>query len=121
SDRNGPVTLFSYDPKTKKVALAIVNTGLDLKSASAGPDAIVYEQFGSINLYDLRSGKTGPVSINVAGDFPELREHLVRVGERLTNAHLSPNAARALFEPEAKSSLSRPRRGMRATLRTPPA
>src|SRR5438093_3903501 len=98
SDRNGPVTLFSYDPKTKKVAQAIVNTGLDLKSASAGPDAIVYEQFGSINLYDLKSGKSRPVSVTVAGDFPELRERLVRVGERLTNAHLSPNAARALFE-----------------------
>jgi tricorn protease len=98
SDRNGPVTLFSYDPKTKKVAQAIANTGLDLKSASAGPDAIAYEQFGSINLYDLKSGKTRPVSISVRGDFPEVREHLVRVGQRLTAAHVSPNAARAVFE-----------------------
>jgi tricorn protease len=98
SDRNGPVTLFSYDPKTKKVAQAIANTGLDLKSASAGPDAIVYEQFGSINLFDPKTGKTRPVSITVAGDFPEVRERLVRVGQRLTAAHVSPNAARAVFE-----------------------
>jgi tricorn protease len=98
SDRNGPVTLFSYDPKTKKAAQAIPNTGLDLKSASAGPGAIVYEQFGSIHLYDLKSGKTKPVPITVAGDLPELRERFVRVGSRLTNAHLSPSAARALFE-----------------------
>jgi tricorn protease len=98
SDRNGPVTLFSYDPKTKKVAQAIANTGLDLKSASAGPDAIVYEQFGSINLFDLKSGRTKPVPISVTGDFPEVRERLVRVSQRLTAAHVSPTAARVVFE-----------------------
>ncbi|NWG13507.1 MAG: PD40 domain-containing protein [Acidobacteria bacterium] len=98
SDRNGPVTLFSYYPKTRKVAEAVTNKGLDLKSASAGPDAIVYEQFGSIHVYDLVSGKTRPVTIAVTGDFPEVRQRLVRVGERLTSAHLSPTAARALFE-----------------------
>ena len=61
SDRNGPATLFYYDTKTKAVREAIPNKGLDLKSASLGPDAIVYEQFGGISLYDLKSGKTKPV------------------------------------------------------------
>jgi tricorn protease len=98
SDRNGPVTLFSYDPETKKVAQAVANAGLDLKSASAGPGAIVFEQFGSINLFDIKSGKARAVPITVTGDFPEVRERLVKVGQRLANAHVSPNAARALFE-----------------------
>jgi hypothetical protein len=30
--------------------------GLDLKSAGLGPDAIVYEQFGGLHLYDLKTG-----------------------------------------------------------------
>ena len=38
SDRNGPVTLFAYDTVSKKVRELIRNTGLDIKSASAGPD-----------------------------------------------------------------------------------
>ena len=80
SDRNGPMTLFYYDVKTKAVKEAIPNQGLDLKSASLGPDAIVYEQFGGISLYDLKSGKTKPVTIRVQGDFPELRTKLVNVG-----------------------------------------
>src|SRR5260370_774633 len=46
SDRNGPATLFSYDVKTKAVKEAIANQGLDMKSASLGPDAIVDEQSG---------------------------------------------------------------------------
>ena len=42
-------------------------TGFDFKSASAGPDAIVVEQFGAIKLYDLASRQAKTVSINVAG------------------------------------------------------
>ena len=36
SDRNGPVSLFSYDPRSKQVKQVLENQGLDLKSASAG-------------------------------------------------------------------------------------
>jgi tricorn protease len=98
SDRNGPVTLFSYDLRTRKVAQAVENRGLDLKSASAGEDAIVYEQFGSLHLYDLKSGRTRPLAVRVSGDFPELRPRWVNVSRRLRNAHISPSGARAVFE-----------------------
>jgi len=36
--------------------------------------------------------------VRIAGDLPEVRPRVVNVGSRLTNAHLSPNATRALFE-----------------------
>jgi len=97
SDRNGPVTLFAYEIKSKAVREAIPNRGLDVKSASLGPGAIVYEQFGGIHLYDLKSGKTSPVPIRVQGDFGELRPRLVNVGRRLGSAAVSPSAARAVF------------------------
>jgi len=42
SDRNGPVTLFGYETKSKTVKQLIANGGLDFKSLSAGPDALVY-------------------------------------------------------------------------------
>jgi tricorn protease len=57
SDRNGPVSLYSYDLGTKQVKQLVENHGFDLKTAAAGPGAIVYEQFGSLHLYDLASGK----------------------------------------------------------------
>ena len=98
SDRNGPVTLFSYDTRSKQVKQVLENKGLDLKSACAGPGAIVYEQFGSLNLYDLKSGAAKPVHIHIAGDLLETREHLVDVSKRLHNAHISPTGARAVFE-----------------------
>jgi tricorn protease len=98
SDRDGPVSLFCYDTQSKQVRKVLENDGLDLKSAGAGPDAIAYEQFGSLHLYDLKSRKAKPVPIRIAGDLLELREHLVNVSKRLHNAHLSPSGARAVFE-----------------------
>ncbi|MGH9769278.1 MAG: hypothetical protein ACREAB_17780, partial [Blastocatellia bacterium] len=56
SDRNGPVSLFVYDAASRKVTLAARNDGFDLVSASTGPGAIVCEQFGSLHLYDLKTG-----------------------------------------------------------------
>src|SRR5258708_34440172 len=65
SDRNGAVSLFSYDTRTKHVKQLVENRGLDLKSASAGPGAIVYEQFGALHLYDLKTGTTKPVEVRL--------------------------------------------------------
>ncbi len=98
SDRNGPVTLFAYDTRTKTVTPAVANDGLDLKWASAGPGAIVYEQFGAIHLFDPATGTTRRLEITLAGDLPEVRPHYVKVGERLAEANISPTGARAVFE-----------------------
>ena len=99
SDREGPVTLFSFDTKTQQVKALFKNDGFDLKTASAGPGGIVYEQFGSIHIYDLHSGKSHEVSISVAGDMPQVRPRFEKIdGHQLMNAHISPTGARAVFE-----------------------
>jgi tricorn protease len=98
SDRSGAVSLFSYDTRSKQVKEEMKNTGFDIKSASAGPGAIVYEQFGSLQVFDLKSGKSNPVAVTLAGDLAEVRERSVNVNRRLRNAHLSPTGARAVFE-----------------------
>ena len=98
SDRNGPVSLFSYDTKKEVVTQVVKNDGMDFKSASVGPGDIVYEQFGSIYLCDLKSGKSKPVNITVSGDLPEVRPRFVKVGTKIHNADLSPTGTRAVFE-----------------------
>ncbi|HKW98252.1 MAG TPA: PDZ domain-containing protein [Bryobacteraceae bacterium] len=98
SDRNGPVTLFAYDTASKKVSELIHNAGLDIKSASAGPGAIVYEQFGEIHLFDLTTGKTRKIDIHLAADFPEARPQYEKAAKQILNAALSPTGARAVFE-----------------------
>jgi tricorn protease len=99
SDREGPVTLFVYDIETRQVTRVLKNDGLDLKSASAGPGAIVYEQFGSLHLYNLDSGESKRVDVQIAADLPQLRPHFEKVDPRqLQHADISPSGKRAVFE-----------------------
>lgn len=98
SDREGAVTLFSYDLQSRKVARAVENKGMDFKSASAGPDAIVIEQLGGLSLFDMKTSKVTPLKVTVAGDLAEVRERFVKVGTRLAGADVSPSGVRAVFE-----------------------
>src|SRR5579872_3079599 len=99
SDRNGAVSLFAYDTETKKVSEAVKNAGLDFKSASAGPGAIVWEQFGSLHLMDTRSGRVKSLEVRVPGQFAEVLPHFEKLAAtRILNANISPTGARAVFE-----------------------
>ena len=98
SDRNGPVTLFAYDTKAKTVKQVIANQGLDFKSLSVGPDALIYEQFGGIYLFNPSSGKSSRVDIRIAGDLPATRAHYEKVNDKIQNAAISPSGMRAVFE-----------------------
>lgn len=99
SDRVGfVVSLFSYDTKTKKVEQVVENKGLDIKYASTGAGAIVYEQFGTIFTLDPGSKTPKKVDIRVTGDFPGVRSRYEKVGGRISNAAVSPNGVRAVFE-----------------------
>jgi tricorn protease len=98
SDRNGPVTLFAYDTKTKYVKQAVENKGLDFKTLSAGPDALVYEQFGGIYVFDPQNGPPRKINIHIAGDLPATRPHFEKVADKINAAAISPSGARAVFE-----------------------
>jgi len=97
SDRNGRVSLFAYDVGSKQVHEVVKNSGLDFKSASAGPDAIVIEQFGALKLYDVNSGQVTTVNASVNADLPELRPQFVKVEpKRIQSMGLSPAGVRAV-------------------------
>ena len=73
--------------------------GFDIQSASAGPGAIVYDQFGALHLYDLASGQTRRVAVTIAADLPQLRPHFEKVqSKQILHAALSPSGKRVLFE-----------------------
>ncbi len=98
SDRNGPMTLFRYDPKSKVVTELIKNTGKDINSATSGPGGIIYEQFGKIYIYDLASSKSSQIPIDLAADLSEVRPHLQNVAREIRGARISPSGVRAVFE-----------------------
>jgi tricorn protease len=98
SDRNGPVTLFACDPATHEVTQVLPNRGLDFKSASAGPDVIVCEQFGALHLYDPKTDTGKRLDVRVSADLPSVRPHFVKAGKYVLKGDVSPSGARAVFE-----------------------
>ena len=98
SDRhNGVAGLYQYDAGTREVK-ELVHPQRAIKNASATSNAIVYEEFASLHLYDLNSGRDTALNIQVNGDTPAARPHFVKGSEQIASANLSPSGARALFE-----------------------
>jgi tricorn protease len=99
SDRNGSVALFAYDIATKQVQQVIDNHGLDLKTLSAGPGALVYEQFGSLHLFDLAARQEHAVPVTIRGDLSQLAPHLAAVPPRaVEGVAVSPTGVRVVAE-----------------------
>lgn len=98
SDRNGPMTLYRYDPKSKAVTELIQSSRKDIRWATAGPGGIIYEQFGRIYIYDLATQKSSAVPISINADLTEVRPHFQNVAREIRGARISPTGMRAVFE-----------------------
>ncbi|HVF22626.1 MAG TPA: hypothetical protein VM941_06115, partial [Pyrinomonadaceae bacterium] len=98
SDRNHTTNLFAYNVNNKQVTQLTRHDDFEIMTASAGADAIVYEQAGYIHLVDAASGKARRLDIQVAGDFPWARAQFKKVVSMIRNSSLSPTGVRAVFE-----------------------
>jgi tricorn protease len=98
SDRDGPTALFACDPAGKQVRRVLDPERDDIKSASACTDAIVYDRFGAIHVFDIKLNKSSPIDIRVTADLPGVRPKFEKVAKSIQKAGLSPNGARAVFE-----------------------
>ena len=99
SDRNGAVSLFAYDTKSKQVDQVLDNHGFDLKTVNAGPGGLVYEQFGSLHLYEPNSRQDHTVSVSIHGELSAIEPHIANVPETaVENIAVSPTGARILAE-----------------------
>ena len=96
SDPRGPLGLSRYDVRSGKVSEVIPGEGFDIKNASAGAGAIVYEKVGSLNVFDLATRQSTRLNIELDGDFPEVRPQF----KDLTPASLSlsPSGQRLVGE-----------------------
>ena len=98
SDRDRTVNLYSYDENTKQLKQLTHHNDFDIMAASAGADAVVYEQAGYVHLVDLKTGQSHQLNIDVVGDFPWAQPQMKRVSSLITDGTISPTGARAAFE-----------------------
>ena len=98
SDRDFTTNLYSYDTETKKLAQLTHYDDFDIMNATAGPDAIAYEQAGNVHLYDVKSGQDSRLTIDVKGDLPWARPQFKKVASMIRSSSLSPTGVRVAFE-----------------------
>ena len=98
SDRNHTANLFAYRTDTKQVTQLTQHDDFDIMTASAGADAVVYEQAGYIHLLDAKSGKSTRLNIEATGDLPWARPQFKKVASMIRNYTLSATGVRAAFE-----------------------
>jgi tricorn protease len=99
SEQDYANNVWSYDPKTKKQTQLTFHKDFDVKNLSAGNGVLVYEQGGYLHSFDVATGKSKQLTINVRGDLNWGRTRWNNIQPtQLINASLSPTGKRALFE-----------------------
>jgi tricorn protease len=98
SDRDSVANVWSYEPKTKKLAQVTRFTDFDVKTMDSGAGVVVFEQAGYIHELDPKTGKSKQVNITATGDFPWMMARWEDVSSRMTNIAISPTGKRAVVE-----------------------
>ena len=103
SDREGEFNLFVFDPATSQVQRLTQHADFPVLNASAGGGRIVYEQAGTLHLYEPTPGDATPgrdtaLAIRLDADLPATRESYAKGADFLRGATLSPTGTRAAFE-----------------------
>ena len=97
SDRDDTLNLYSYDPQTRQTQQLTKSTKWDVRWPSTDHRSrIVYEQDGELNVFDIASGASTHISIQVPTDALAMRPSRVSASGQIESAGLSPKGERAL-------------------------
>ncbi|HVF70918.1 MAG TPA: S41 family peptidase [Chthoniobacterales bacterium] len=96
SDRDGRMNLFSTDLTGKDTKQLTTFRDYDIKFPSIGKDAIVFEQAGYIWRYDLASGQSAVVPIDIKEDFASGRSALVDASKHVQSVSSAPDGQRVV-------------------------
>jgi tricorn protease len=98
SDKDDTNNLYSYDPSTKTTTELTHSTKWDVRWPSTDHQSrIVYELDGELNIFDIATGQSTKLSIDVPTDALLMRPARVSAAGQIESASLSPKGERALF------------------------
>ena len=98
SDRDGHFNLYAYNIGTGKTSEITSNKTWDVRWPSSDNDnRIVYELNGELQVLDIRTQKSNPISINVPNEGLASRPSRVSAANNIESVGLSPKGERALF------------------------
>ncbi len=98
SDQDGHFNLYAYDTVSGKIAEVTKNTTWDVRWPSSDHERrIVYELDGELQVLDVATKKSTPLSIRVPDDGINRRASYISAANLIEHADLSPKGERVLF------------------------
>jgi tricorn protease len=97
SDRDDKIfNLFSYDPGNGKLEKISAEPTWDIRAASGHGSSIVYEAGGRLKQFDLASGTSSEIVIEIAPDLPQLRPQWKNAAGTIQASDISTSGKRAV-------------------------
>ncbi len=98
SDRDGHFNIYAFNTGSGKTAQVTHSKQWDVRwPSSDNQGQIVYEMEGELQVLNVKSGKTAPISITVPDDGLARRPSRVSAANNIESYELSPKGERALF------------------------
>jgi len=98
TDRDGHFNLFGYDTKGGKTTQLTFNKTWDIRWPSSDRQSrIIYELNGGLEVFDVKTRKSTPLSISVPDDGVARRPTRISAANLIESATLSPKGERVLF------------------------
>ena len=97
SDRDDIMNLFSYDVLSGQTKKVTDFTEFDVKFPSIGTKHIAFQNGGYVYLLDPATDEYNKINIEIANDFPNARNTIVNVKDKITSYGIAPDGKRALF------------------------
>jgi tricorn protease len=92
------LNVWVYDTKTERSRQITKHRDYDVKWASIGPDAIVYQYGPELRLLDLKSERGGAVDVRIPGDHTRVRPQLFDAADELQGGGISATGMRAVVQ-----------------------
>lgn len=108
SDRSFTANLFAYRLADGTLEQLTTHDDHDVMNASAGPNAIAYEQGGYVHLLDIASGESQHLHIQIDGDFPWAEPQTKDVSDMVRNAAPAPDGERVALEARGEIFVAAP-------------
>jgi len=92
------LNVWVYDTGTQRSRQITKHRDYDVKWASIGPDAVVYQYGAELRLLDLESERGSSVDVRIPGDHTRVRPQLFNATDELHEGGISATGMRAVVE-----------------------
>jgi tricorn protease len=97
-DENMRLNIWSYDPQTQSLEQLTRFVDFDITTLSAGPDALVFQNGGTMYTMNLTDHSYQPVDIQIISDLSVEMPQAKNVGKSIANITSAPGSKRLIIE-----------------------